>query len=53
MLLTALVQPVEPVDVALAHLGGLAESDVAVGDWHHGGAVVLGEGIPGEHGENM
>ncbi|KAG7221785.1 hypothetical protein INR49_028859, partial [Caranx melampygus] len=45
--LTALVQPVQPVNVIPAHLGGLAKGHVRVGDGHHGGTVVLGEGIPG------
>ena len=44
--LTALVESVQPVDVVVAHLGGLSEGDVAVGQ--HGGAVVLREGVPGE-----
>lgn len=44
--LTAAIQPVQPVDVVLAHLSGLAERHVAVGDGLHGGAVVLGEGVP-------
>ena len=47
MILTALVQPVEPVDVILAHLGGLANLNIAVRDGHHCRAVVLGECIPG------
>lgn len=47
-ILTALVEPVEPVDVILAHLGGLSKGHVAVGNGHHGGLVVLGEGVPGE-----
>lgn len=46
--LTALVQPVEPVNVVPAHLRGLAKGHVGVGDGHHGGTVVLGEGVPGE-----
>lgn len=46
--LTALVEPVQPVDVIAAHLGGLAQSHVAVGNGHHGGAVVLGEGVSGD-----
>jgi len=41
----ALVQPVEPVDVISAHLRGFANLNVLVGDGHHGGLVVLGEGI--------
>lgn len=45
-ILTALVEPVQPVDVVLAHLGGLAEGHVAVGDGQHSGTVVLGEGVP-------
>lgn len=46
--LTAIVQTVQPVDVILAHLGGLAKGHIAVGNGHHGGEVVLGEGVPGE-----
>lgn len=53
VLLTALVEPVQPVDVVLAHLGGLAEGHVAVGNGQHGGTVVLGEGVPGESQERM
>jgi len=30
----------------LAHLRGLADGNVLVGDGHHGGLVVLGEGVP-------
>lgn len=45
--LTALVQPVQAVDVVPAHLGGLAKGDVVVGDGHHGGEAVFGEGVPG------
>ena len=45
--LTALVEVVDPDDVVLAHLLGLAEGHVGVGDGDHGGLVVLGEGVPG------
>jgi hypothetical protein len=44
--LTALVEVVDPDDVVLAHLLGLAEGHVGVGDGDHGGLVVLGEGVP-------
>lgn len=44
--LTALVEPVQPVDVVLAHLCGLAEGHVVVRNGLHGGIVVLREGIP-------
>lgn len=47
-LLTAFVQPVQPINVIFAHLGSLAEGYVAVGNGHHRGTVVLGECIPGE-----
>lgn len=47
-ILTALVQPVQPLNVILAHLGGLAERHIGVGNGLHSGTVVLGEGIPGE-----
>lgn len=46
MLLTALIQPVQPINVILAHLGGLPKGDVAVGDGHHSGLAIFGEGIP-------
>lgn len=46
--LTTLVQAVQSVNVILAHLGGLAEGHVAVGDGQHGRLVVLGEGVPGK-----
>lgn len=46
--LTAVVQPVQAVNVVPAHLGGLAQDHVAVGNRNHGGTVVLGEGVPEE-----
>lgn len=46
--LTALVESVQPGDVILAHLCGLAEGHIAVWDGLHGGEVVLGEGVPEE-----
>lgn len=51
ILLTALVEPVEPGDVILAHLGGLPEGHVAVRNGLHGGKVVLGERVPKESQE--
>lgn len=45
--LTALVQPVQAVNVVPAHLGGLAKGNIVVGDGHHGRVAVFGEGIPG------
>lgn len=45
--LTAAIQPVQPVNVVLTHLSGLAERHVVVvREGHRGGAVVLGEGVP-------
>jgi len=49
--LTAAVEVVEPGHVVAAHLLGVAEVHVGVGDGDHGGLVVLGEGISaGGHG---
>lgn len=44
--LTAAVERVEPGDVVAAHLLGVAEGHVGVGDGDHGGLVVLREGVP-------
>lgn len=41
-----LVQTVQPGDVVLAHLVGCAEFNIGVGDRHHRGLIVPGEGIP-------
>lgn len=46
--LTAFVESVQPVNIILAHLCGLAKGHVAVRNGLHGGKVVLGEGIPEE-----
>lgn len=48
LILTTLVQSVQSVNVILAHLAGLAEGHVAVGDGQHSRLVVLGEGVPGK-----
>lgn len=40
------VQLVQPADVVLAHLLARAEFNIGVGDRHHSGLVVPGEGVP-------
>lgn len=39
--LTAFIEAVQPVNVILAHLRGLAKGNIAVGNGLHGGKVVL------------
>lgn len=43
---SALVQPVEPDDVLLAHLSSPAELNAGIRDGHQGGLVVLRESVP-------
>lgn len=45
--LTALVEPVQAVNVIPAHLGGFTKGNIAVWDRHHGRKAIFGEGIPG------
>lgn len=40
------VQTVQPGDVILAHLGGLAKFNIGVGKSYDRGLIVPGEGIP-------
>lgn len=47
LILTALVQPVQAVNVTPAHLGGLTKGNIAVWDGHHGSKAIFGEGSPG------